>query len=124
MLRGSRCSRQMSWIASANRLDLRYPCCKQPLRRLTRRILERTQPSTPGGSWDIPLTFWKAAPLRWFIRAFRAKSPIEFPTGPVSSMQEFVGSRAVGHAARNAVVGDLLADTISHQAQQHHLDHL
>src|ERR1039458_5266305 len=50
--------------------------------------------------------------------------PVERPTGTIGSAQQFVGLWRVGHLARGAVVLDLLPDAVSHQPEQHHLDHL
>ena len=49
---------------------------------------------------------------------------VQGPTVPVSVTQQVVGFRAVGDAAGGAVVFDLPADAIGHQAEQHHFNHV
>src|ERR1035441_1816216 len=60
-----------------------------------------------------------------FIRPeLRVGLAVKRPAGPIGAGQQFVGLRRVGDTARGAVVLDLLAHAVSHQPEQHHLDHV
>src|ERR1035441_9709186 len=48
---------------------------------------------------------------------------VERPTGAVSAFEIVVGLRGIGDTPGGRVVGDLLADPVRHQAEQHLLHH-
>src|ERR1019366_4010376 len=49
--------------------------------------------------------------------------PVERPTGAVSAFEIVVGLGGIGDTPGGRVVGDLLADPVRHQAEQHLLHH-
>src|ERR1035437_4621788 len=52
-----------------------------------------------------------------------SQPPVQRPAGAVRAFEIVVGLGRIGHAPGGRIVGDLLADAVRHQAEQHLLHH-